>query len=50
MKYRFLVEDEVGNIVPLFNKDQSATGIPGPLMLYFTGHPGSGTEFCDSVT
>jgi len=48
-KYRFLVMDESNNITPLYDKNQIVNGGAGDLMLTFTGHSGSGFEFCDPV-
>ena len=48
-KYRFLVKDDSNNVTPLYDKNQIVNGGAGDLMLTFTGHAGSGLEYCDPV-
>jgi hypothetical protein len=49
-KYRFLHVNDAGDIVPLYSPSQTIAGGAGDLMLTFTGHKGSGFEFCDVTT
>ena len=49
-KYRFLYQDEQGNIQALYDKTQDITGGAGDLLLKFRGMPGSGFEFCEETT
>ena len=49
-KYRFLHVNEAGDILPLYSPSQTIAGGAGDLMLTFTGHKGSGFEYCDATT
>lgn len=49
-KYRFLYQDENGNIHALYDKTQDVPGGGGDLLLKFMGMPNSGFEFCEETT
>ena len=49
-KYRFLYQDESGNIIPIYDKTQNVAGGAGDIILKFYGNAGSGFEFCEVTT
>lgn len=49
-KYRFLYLNDKGDILPIYSSSQTVPGGAGDLILTFTGHSGSGFEYCDVTT
>ena len=45
-KYRFLYVSDHGDVLPLYDRNQTGTAGAGEVLLSFRGHPGSGFEGC----